>query len=83
MEEAKRPDGHPEVAHDVDRHRRLVLEKDDPDGGAPLPDAGPPKVTVPFDISKYKSVTFWGKLSSGALLPPFPLMEWQPRQCSW
>lgn len=39
-------------------------QKDDPDGGAPLPDAGPPKVTVPFDISKYKSVTFWGKTTT-------------------
>jgi hypothetical protein len=36
----------------------------DPDAGAPSdpgPDAGDgPRVTVPFDISRYKAVTFWG-----------------------
>ena len=39
----------------------------DPDAGAATPgDAGPtdagdgPRVTVPFDISRYKAVTFWG-----------------------
>jgi hypothetical protein len=33
-----------------------------PDAGAPNPNdpTGGPKVTVPFDISRYKAVTFWG-----------------------
>jgi hypothetical protein len=36
-------------------------QKPDPDAGAPSgTDAGQPKVTVPFDISHYKAVTFWG-----------------------
>ena len=36
-------------------------QKPDPDAGAPTnADAGPPRVTVPFDISHYKAVTFWG-----------------------
>lgn len=39
-------------------------QKPDPnaDAGAPAGDAGmgEPKLTVPFDISRYKAVTFWG-----------------------
>ncbi len=49
----------------------------DPDAG--IPDAGPhdaasdggdggpsiPQMTVPFDISKYKGITFWGKSANG------------------
>jgi len=36
-------------------------QKPDPDAGTPSSaDAGEPRVTVPFDISRYKAVTFWG-----------------------
>lgn len=58
-----------------------------PDAGAPDPNdpASGPKVTVPFDISRYKAITFWGMTTtpdpSGSLQVKvsFPDTDTDPR----
>jgi hypothetical protein len=59
-----------------------------PDGDAPPPvgDAGIPMTTVPFDISRYKAITFWGmtttpdsKTGSMQVKVQFPDTDTDPR----